>query len=103
MGMRKSTRQELRKLREIARECLEGKRCFFCKELLIPEDGNHYAHGDGEGSPFDVDFKKYTIHHKNGDHDDNRKRNRKWSHTKCHKSFHLTLRHKQNRKLKKAA
>jgi hypothetical protein len=99
MGMRRSTRQELRKLREIAREILDGKTCLFCKELLISED-NSYGHGDGEGSPFATDL---TLHHRDGDHSNNDKRNRVWTHRRCHKSYHLTLRHKQNRKLKRAA
>lgn len=98
MGMRKSTRQELRKLREIVREVFEDQLCPFCKEPMIATS-NAYGHGDGESSPFDIEW---ALHHKNGDHSDNAKRNRVWSHRRCHKSFHLTERHKQNRKLRHA-
>jgi hypothetical protein len=99
MGMRRSTRQELRKLREIVREVFEGRVCPFCKEPLLQSD-NSYNHGDGESSPFDTDL---TLHHKDGDHDNNDKHNRVWSHRRCHKSFHLTARHKANRKQKRAS
>lgn len=99
MGMRRSTRQELRKLREIVREVFEDRTCPFCTEPLL-DTKNSYNHGDGESSPFDTDF---ALHHKDGNHDNNKKKNRVWSHRRCHKSFHLTERHKQNRKLRKAA
>jgi len=97
MGMRKSTRQELRKLREIVREVFEDRLCPFCKEPMITED-NCYNHGDGESSPFDIDW---ALHHKDGNHSNNEKRNRVWTHRRCHKSYHLTERHKANRKAKK--
>jgi hypothetical protein len=95
MGMRRSTRQELRMLRGIVRSVLEDTLCHFCKEPLL-EDDNHYAHGAGEGSP----IPELTEHHKDGDHDNNAKKNRVWTHRRCHKSFHLTERHKANRKLR---
>ncbi len=97
MGMRKSTRQELRKLREIVREAFEDRLCPFCKEPMISE-ANAYNHGDGESSPFDVDW---SLHHKDGNHYNNEKRNRVWSHRRCHKAHHMTERHKANRKAKK--
>lgn len=97
MGMRKSTRQELRMLRGIVRSVLEDVKCPFCREPLLADD-NHYTHGAGEGSPLDVEL---TEHHKNGKHHDNRKKNRVWTHRSCHKSYHLALRHKQNREQKR--
>lgn len=84
MGMRKSTRQELRKLREIVHELLEGMNCYFCHEPLLPK--NHHGHGDGEASPIDTDL---ALHHRDGNHSNNEKSNRKWSHRRCHKSFHM--------------
>jgi hypothetical protein len=110
MGMRKSTRQELRKLREIVREVFEitkdspekgvsvNRLCFFCNEPLIDGE-NSYHPGDGEGSPIDS-LMEFTLHHKDGNHSNNKHSNRKWSHRRCHKSHHLTERHAQNRKLK---
>jgi len=99
MGMRRSTRQELRKLREICREALDGVRCFLCKELILQSD-NCYGPGDGEGSPFEVGI---TIHHADGNHSNNDKKNRKLVHTKCHKSHHLKERHAQRRAEKRMA
>jgi hypothetical protein len=89
MGMRRSTRQELRKLREICRDLLDGKACMFCHEPLLDTD-NHYGHGDGEGSPFSAT--DLTLHHKDGDHSNNAKKNRVWVHRRCHKSHHMTER-----------
>lgn len=91
--MRKSTRQELRKLREIVREVLEGKLCPFCKEPLITDE-NCYGHGDGESSPFSTEL---TLHHKDGNHQNNEKKNRVWSHRRCHKSYHLTERWREKK------
>lgn len=97
MGMRRSTRQELRKLREIVREVFEGVDCYFCKESLLNGDGkNHYGHGDGEGSP--VRMTELTLHHRDGNHHNNEKRNRVWSHRRCHKSYHLAERHRLKKK-----
>lgn len=98
MGMRKSTRQELRMLRGIVRSVLEDRLCPFCKEPLLDNSTNCYSHGAGEGSPIDDEL---TEHHKNGNHDDNAKANRVWCHRRCHKAFHLTERHKVNRRIKR--
>jgi hypothetical protein len=97
MGMRKSTRQELRKLRELCQHFLEDMTCMFCHEPLVGGK-NHYGHGDGEGSPLDIEL---TIHHKDGNHRNNAKKNRKVVHRRCHKSFHMAERHAAKRKGKK--
>jgi hypothetical protein len=55
--------------------------CFFC--------------GD------DVALEKVTIHHKNHDHDDNRKSNLKASHSGCHSRHHATGRVKSVREREK--
>lgn len=94
MGMRRSTRQELRMLRGIVRSVFEDVKCFFCREPLLAGD-NFYEHGAGEGSPIDVPL---TEHHINGKHEDNRKSNRAWAHRRCHKAYHLWLRHKEEGK-----
>lgn len=97
MGMRRSTRQELRKLRELVRHFLEDVNCCFCKEPML-DSTNCYNHGDGEGSPFDVGI---TIHHADGNHSNNAKRNRKIAHTRCHKAYHMAERHRARRLAKK--
>ena len=78
-------------LRGIVRSVLEHRRCCFCREPLLTDD-NFYTHGAGEGSPIEVAL---TEHHINGDHDDNRPSNRTWAHRRCHKAYHLWLRHKE--------
>jgi hypothetical protein len=98
MGMRKSTRREVRKLREIAHYFLDDIKCCFCRKPLI--EINTYAPGRADGSPFDF---KLTQHHKNGDHYDQRKSNRCWSHDSCHRAYHLKLRHKEKREAKRLA
>lgn len=90
MSMRKSTRQELRKLREVLRYALRKKNCYFCHKPLI--DTKSYAKdGDGQGSP----VRNITVHHKNGNHDDDREKNKALCHDKpCHRSHHAKLRAK---------
>jgi len=85
--MRNSTRRELAKARELLHFFLDGKTCFFCHELLN-DTHNKVARGNSDGSPICRDI---TIHHKNGDHDDNHPSNHKLAHTGCHKSFHMRL------------
>jgi hypothetical protein len=97
MGMRKSTRQELRKLREIVREVFDGVDCRLCKEPLLDSE-NCYNHGDGEGSPFEVGL---TLHHRDGNHSNNDRRNRVWVHTRCHKSYHLAQRWVERKRAEK--
>lgn len=110
MAMRKSTRQELRKLREMVRWAYAAAICYFCHESLLgsdpefdsdDEDGettDAYAPGDGESSPMDSDV---TLHHINGDHSDNRRCNHAWAHRRCHKSHHLAERHAARRRNRK--
>jgi hypothetical protein len=98
MGMRKSTRREVRKLREIAHYFLEDVKCYFCKKLLLGK--NRYAPGRADGSPIDI---KLTQHHKDGDHYNQEKKNRVWSHDSCHRAHHMKMRHKERRKAKRLA
>lgn len=86
MAMRKSTRRELRKLRELVHLLLAAKRCCFCRKPLVEvEDG---WQGSGDGPQLAA---KVTIHHKNGDHDDNRPSNHALCHQTCHKSHHMKI------------
>jgi hypothetical protein len=88
MAMSPRIRRELGKQRELLWHFLEGQKCFFCKDpLLSLEDQRRTAEisfGNATAPPMDLDI---TIHHENGNHDDNRKSNRKPAHESCHKSW----------------
>lgn len=86
--MRKSTRQELRKCRELLHFLLRGKLCFFCKTALHT-NGSYAKDGDGQGSPI---ARNITIHHIDLDHDNDAESNKALAHSACHRSFHLMLR-----------
>jgi hypothetical protein len=90
MSMRKSTRQELRKCRELLRFLLRDKKCCFCKKPL-QDDKSYAKDGDGQGSPI---CRRITIHHKDGNHQNDNPENKKLSHTTCHKSYHMRQRHR---------
>ena len=86
MTMRKSTRRELRKLRELVRVLLDGKVCCFCKEPLL--DNTDFLPGNGEG--FQIG-EQISIHHRDGNHGNNDPRNLKFVHRTCHKRHHARL------------
>lgn len=88
MAMRKSTRRELRKLRELVHFLLAERRCCFCRQLLVETPG-HYAPGNGEGPPLDDAI---CVHHRDGDHHNNRRANTRLAHSTCHKRFHARQR-----------
>lgn len=63
--------------------------CFFCKKPLLESVSTafgHHSHQKIDGA--------ITIHHRNGNHDDNRPANRKLAHRTCHRSFHMKQLHK---------
>ena len=99
MSMRKSTRQELRKCRELIRHLIRGKICWFCKKPLM-DDESYAKDGDGQGSPIS---RLITIHHKDGNHKNDEKKNKKLAHTSCHKSYHMKERWKKQKKERKHA
>lgn len=94
MSMTLRSRGELYKLREIVTFLLTGAGatpqdttkafcCYFCRQHL---DASHFVeHGNSTGPKFTL---KLTIHHVDGDHDNNEQMNKALAHTKCHKSFH---------------
>lgn len=102
--MRDSTRRELHKLRELMHFILNGAGvtkhalidsdpprigallCCFCKEPL--SNVEFEKHGNSIGPRF---TERLSIHHVNGDHEDNSESNKALCHTKCHKSHHRTL------------
>lgn len=105
--MRDSTRRELHKLRELMHFVLNGAGatpqeeenrsgsygkycCFFCKK---PLSGVEFEkHGNSIGPRF---TEKLSIHHVDGNHDNNEESNKALSHTSCHKSHHRSLANKQ--------
>lgn len=84
MSMSNRLRRELGKNRELLWHLLEGEKCFFCKEEFVSPE-QLPAFGNGRAFPVEVEI---TIHHKNGNHSDNAKPNRKLAHSNCHKVFH---------------
>jgi hypothetical protein len=86
MAMSNRIRREVGKQRELLWHFLEAEKCFFCKQLLVPPTRVRF--GNATAPPMDLDV---TIHHKNGNHNDNRKLNRSMAHEKCHKSHHAKL------------
>jgi hypothetical protein len=87
MAMSRRTEMELNKGRELLWHFLEGEKCFFCNKGFLPTDIEP-KFGNARAPIFDMDI---TIHHKNGNHDDNRKANRRVAHQSCHKSYHAKL------------
>jgi hypothetical protein len=83
MAMSARVRRELAKLREMIDYFAEGKRCYFCRKLLIARS-NAYGHGDGNASP----IANLTIHHIDENHKNNAPENKAPCHESCHKKFH---------------
>ena len=82
--MRKSTRRELRKLRELVHVLARGKVCCFCGLPLLSNARDGFQ-GNADG-PRLVD--RITVHHGNGDHSDNAPENHELAHRRCHKQHH---------------
>lgn len=85
MSMSLGTRRELYKLRELVHFLLVGKTCHFCGESLSPTAEDFDAHGNAVGPKF---LDKLSIHHKDGDHNNNSHDNKTLCHRSCHKSHH---------------
>src|SRR6266446_9742157 len=92
MAMSARIRTELNKQRELLWHFLEGEKCCFCHKSILSVDdflrSDGIQFGNATAPPMDLDI---TIHHANGNHDDNRKQNRKLSHGTCHKKHHANL------------
>jgi hypothetical protein len=101
MAMRRSTKRELAKLREIVRFVLRDQCCVFCHKPLLENCGDVQTDGDGRGRPVNADL---TIHHADGDHENQKRSNKRLAHQKCHKSHHAKIAwkafHKKRRGLK---
>src|SRR6266699_4294802 len=86
MAMSKESRREVGKSRELLWHFLEGEKCFFCKKPFLENGVPRYVKfGNASANPMDLDC---TIHHKDGDHENNKQSNRALAHQSCHRSFH---------------
>ena len=95
--MTPSSRRELYKLRELVHFLLCGAGgsernfmtqqiiCCFCHRELDEYAKAFERHGNSVGPKFDVQI---TVHHKDGNHDNNEPENKALCHTTCHKSYH---------------
>ena len=84
--MQKRIRRELGKSRELLWHFLDGQKCCFCHKPLVNVKAENIRFGNATAKPIDL---KITIHHKDGDHSNNEKSNRKLAHTTCHKRHHV--------------
>lgn len=87
--------KEVRKLRELVHFLLVGQACYFCGKPLseIAESWNNHGNGDGPK----LTDRRITIHHRDGNHDNNEHSNKVLCHTSCHKSHHMMERHRTRR------
>lgn len=92
--MRRSTRRELHKLREIVHVLLAPKTCMFCKAPLITTE-NSYKVGEARGGPVNSDL---TWHHKDGDHFNDDPSNLALTHDTCHRAYHARERARARRR-----
>lgn len=94
MAMTLASRKELYKLREIVHFLLAGAGgsrrgadgsiiCCFCGAHM--HDLEFVEHGNTTGPKFNA---AVSIHHINGDHDDNEMDNKALCHASCHKGHH---------------
>jgi 5-methylcytosine-specific restriction endonuclease McrA len=81
-GMSNRVRRELRKLREICLALMADQTCYFCRKALVAASGRC---GNADGPKLTA---KLTVHHKDGDHDNDVPSNRALAHRACHKAFH---------------
>lgn len=115
MSMALKSRRELYKLRELVHFLLAGAGstprehvwkmgdvetpsgpnmgaycCFFCKKALEVSRtaGGWLKHGNAVGPRLE---EKITIHHIDGNHDNDEPLNKSLCHTTCHKSFHRRI------------
>ena len=96
--MRKSTRAELRMLRELGWHFGLRTRCRFCKKPLLEiPDGVELQFGARDLPPIRTAL---AIHHEDEVRENNEDSNRKPAHSECHKRYHARLqaqRKKENR------
>jgi hypothetical protein len=86
--VRRTTRRELHKLRELVHVLLAGRTCGFCRKPLLTVT-NTYKIGEGRGAPVNHDL---TWHHRDGDHHNDDPANLALTHDGCHRAYHARQR-----------
>jgi len=81
--------REVRKMRELVHFLLCGRTCYFCRKPLSPLADAWCAHGNSEGPQFTDEI---TIHHIDGNHENNAPENKALAHRACHKAHHMNER-----------
>lgn len=89
--MRRSTKAELRMLREMIWYFGIKIKCFFCKEPLLSMKKRKAQFGARDHPPVK---EKLAIHHEDEDRENNDPSNLKPCHSTCHKRHHAKKRHK---------
>jgi hypothetical protein len=87
--MRRSTRRELVKLRELAWHFLDGVKCEFCGKPILPRAASRIRFGTSKIPPLPDSVIRTTIHHRNENRRDNTKRNRGIAQQSCHMQHHI--------------
>ena len=98
MAMSKTIRKELGKARELLWWFLStpkpSNRCFFCKGILLTDEQKEtliegfVRFGNAAAPPLLLEI---TLHHLDGNHDNNKPVNLTPAHESCHKKFHARL------------
>jgi hypothetical protein len=97
--MRRGVRNELRILRELTNHFMTGGHvrrdkqghavCYFTGIRLFKNPSTEFGHHNHLKVREAI-----VVHHRNGDHDDNRPKNRTLALRSAHKSYHMKLQHK---------
>lgn len=88
--MRRSTKAELRMLREITWHFGTITKCYFCKKPLLDPGATVLEFGELNSPPVKD---KLVIHHSDEDHSNNEPKNRKPCHRSCHRHYHIRKQH----------
>lgn len=95
MALSPRIRRELPKLRELVHHLLVGQACWFCHVPFLSDPAPVGRRGgDGTGPALAA---KISIHHLDGNHDNDADENKVLAHRRCHKSHHMQLRHAARR------
>lgn len=85
MAMSRRASRELRMLRELAHYYLPLHTCMLCNQALMPSELATEKLGHSTPTPVKV---QTTIHHVDGNHENNAPSNRAVVHRVCHKRHH---------------
>lgn len=93
--MRRSTKSELRMLREVVHYFGRRTKCFFCHQPLLEAPSASFGHRDH--APIRT---RLCIHHVDEDRENNQDSNLKPAHSRCHKRFHARKQTREGNKFK---